>query len=90
MLDCFYFQMIEVMEGAGVFWYSHQRAYCNAFKTWQGYINAATDMFFTKETLAVSCTMGNDKKSKNGAGHQPLNPVIVQALIGKFVSYSLL
>lgn len=46
--------MMEVMEGAGVYWYSHQRAYCNALKSWQGYINSATDMFFTKETLAAS------------------------------------
>ena len=76
--------MIEVMEGAGVFWYSHQRAYCSAFKSWTAYINAAIDMFFTKETLASSCAMGNERKSKNGAGHQPLNPVITQSLIGKF------
>ena len=79
--------MIEVMEGAGVFWYSHQRAYCSAFKSWTAYINAAIDMFFTKETLAASCAMGNEKKSKNGAGHQPLNHVITQSLIGKFSLY---
>ena len=77
--------MIEVMEGAGVYWYSHQRAYCSAFKSWQGYINAAIDIFFRKETLSASSAMGNEKKSKNGAGHQPLNPVIIQALIGMFV-----
>jgi len=44
-------------------------------------------MFFTKETLAASCAMGNERKSKNGAGHQPLNPVITQSLIGKFSLY---
>lgn len=75
--------MKEVMEGAGIYWYSHQRAYCSAFKSWQSYINAAIDMFFTKATLAASCAMGNENKTKKGAGRQPLNPVIVQALIGK-------
>jgi len=40
--------------------------------------------------IGVSITLkdikGNEKKrSKNGAGHQPLNPVIIQALIGMFV-----
>ncbi|XP_068725015.1 uncharacterized protein [Montipora capricornis] len=77
------YKLIEVMEGTGVYWYSHQRAYCSAFKSWQCYINAAIDMFFTKDTLAASCAMGNERKSKTGAGHQPLNPVIIQALIGK-------
>lgn len=28
--------------------------------------------------------MGNEKKSKNGSTHQALNPLIIQALIGKF------
>ena len=37
-------------------------------------------MFFNKDTLAASCTMGNERKSN---GHQPLNQVIIQALIGK-------
>ena len=76
------------MEGTGVYWYSHQRAYCSAFKSWQSYINAAIDMFFAKDTLSASCAMGNEKKSKTGAGHQPLNPVIIQALIGKLHMYS--
>lgn len=75
--------MIEVMEGGGVFWYAHQRAYCSALKSWQSYINAAIDMFFTKETLAASCAMGNEKKSSNGAGHQPLNAAIIQSLFGE-------
>ena len=73
--------MIEVMKEAGIYWYSHQRAYCSAFK--QSYINAAIDKFFTKATLAASCAMGNENKSKKGAGRHPLNPVILQALIGK-------
>ena len=72
------------MEGTGVYWYSHHRAYGSAFKSWPSYINAAVDMFFTKDTLAASCAMGNKKKSKTGADHQPLTPVIIQALIGKF------
>ena len=72
--------MVDVMEGSGVYWYSHQRAYCSAFKSWSGYINASIDIFFNKDTLAASCTMGNEKKSN---GHQPLNQVIIQALIGK-------
>ena len=78
--------MIEVTEGAGVFWYSHQRAYCSAFKSLTAYINKTIDMLFTKETLAASCAMGNEK-SKNGAGNQPLNPLITQSLIGKFSLY---
>ena len=85
----FILQLVEVMEGTGVYWYSHQRAYCSAFKSWQSYINAAIDMFFAKDTLAASCAMGNEKKSKTGAGHQPLNPVIIQALIGKLHMYSI-
>ena len=80
----FYLQMVEVMEGSGVYWYSHQRAYCSAFKHWAGYINAAIDIFFNKEILAASSAMGNEKKSKNGSSHQPLNPLIIQALIGRF------
>ena len=84
-MDCttvvgFILQMVEVMEGSGVYWYSHQRAYCLAFKSWPGYINASIDMFFNKDTLAACCAMGNEKKSN---GHQPLNQVIIQALIGK-------
>lgn len=77
------YKMVEVMEGSGVYWYSHQRAYCSAFKSWSGYINASIDIFFSKDTLAASCAMGNEKKSN---GHQPLNQVIIQALIGKACS----
>lgn len=76
----FILQMVEVMEGSSVYWYSHQRAYCSAFKSWPGYINASIDIFFNKDTLAACCAMGNEKKSN---GHQPLNQVIIQALIGK-------
>ena len=84
-MDCktvvgFILQMVEVMEGSGVYWYSHQWAYCSAFKSWPGYINASIDMFFNKDTLAASCAMGNEKKSN---GHLPLNQVIIQELIGK-------
>ena len=50
------------MEGTGVYWYPNQRAYCAACKNWAGYINAAIDIFFTKEILAVSCAKGNEKK----------------------------
>ena len=71
------FQMIEVMEGA------HQRAHCSVHKSWQTCINAAIHMFVTKATLAASCAMGNEKKSKNGAGHQPLNAAIIQCLVGE-------
>ena len=60
----FYLQMVEVMEGSGVYWYSHQRAYCSAFKHWAGYINAAIDIFFNKEILAASSAMGNEKKEQ--------------------------
>ena len=74
-------QMVEVMEGTGVYWYPHQQAYCAACKNWAGYINAAIDIFFTKETLAVSCAKGNEKKGKNG--HQPLDPLVIDALIGE-------
>ena len=71
----FILQMVEVMEGSGVYWYSHQRAYCSAFKSWSGYINASIDMFFNKDTLAACCAMGNGTKSN---GHQPLNQVVKQ------------
>ena len=40
-----------------------------------GYVNAAVDIFFSKETLSMSCVKGIEK---TGA-----NPVIVQAIIGK-------
>ena len=75
--------MVEVMEGSGVFWYPHQWAYCSAFKSWSGYINAAVDIFFSKETLAISNAKGKDNKSKNGEAHKPLTPIIIDALIGK-------
>jgi len=45
--------MIEVMEGSGAYWYSHQRAYCSAFKSWPGYINASIDMFFQQTPLLL-------------------------------------
>ena len=76
-------QMVEVMEGSGVFRYPQQRAYCSAFKSWPGYINAAIDIFFTKETLAVSNAKGNDRKSKNGDVHKPMTAMIIDALKGK-------
>ncbi|XP_067034353.1 DNA ligase 1-like isoform X2 [Acropora muricata] len=79
-------KMVEVMEGSGVFWYPHQRAYCSAFKSWSGYINAAVDIFFSKETLAISNAKGKDKKGKNGEAHKPLTPIIIDALIGKVCS----
>lgn len=80
------YKMVEVMEGSGVYWYPHQRAYCSAFKNWPGYINASIDIFFNKQTLAASSAMGNEKKSKKGSTHQPLNPLIIQALLGKVCS----
>ncbi|XP_044183281.1 uncharacterized protein LOC122963960 [Acropora millepora] len=79
-------KMVEVMEGSGVFWYPHQRAYCSAFKSWSGYINAAVDIFFSKETIAISNAKGKDKKGKNGEAHKPLTPIIIDALIGKVCS----
>ena len=84
-LTAVFLQMVhvEVMEGLGVFWYPHQQAYCSVFKTWPGYINAAIDIFFIKETLAVSNAKGYDRKSKIGDIHKPLTPMIIDALIGK-------
>ena len=73
-------QMVEVMEGSGVYWYPHQRAYCSAFKCWPGYINASIDMFFNKDTHAACCAMGNERRSN---GHKPLNQVIIHSRIGK-------
>ena len=83
--------MVEVMEGSGVFWYPHQRAYCSAFKNWAGYINAAIGIFFTKEELAVSNAKGKEKKSRNGdCIHQPLTPVIIDTHIGKLMYATIL
>ena len=79
---CLFLQVVELMEGSGVFWYSQQRAYCSAIQNWSGYVNAAIDIFFSKEKLSMSCAKGIEKKSKTGAGHEPLNPLIVQAIIG--------
>ena len=73
--------MVELMDVSKVFWYAHQRAYCSAFRNWASYINAAVDIYFTKETLASCCAMESENKSKSG--HPPLNPVIIQALIAK-------
>lgn len=80
------YKMVELMEGSGVFWYSQQRAYCSAIQNWSGYVNAAIDIFFSKEKLSMSCAKGIEKKSRTGAGHEPLNPLIVQAIIGKACS----
>ena len=71
--------MTELINGSGVYWYPHQRAYCSAYKTWGGYVNAAVDIFFTKEVLANSSAMGNEKTTDR----PPLNALVVQALIGK-------
>ena len=79
----FYLQMVEVMEGSSVFWYPHQRAYCSAFKSWSGYVNAVVDIFFTKETLAISSARGSDRKGKSGDANIPLTPLIIDALVGK-------
>ena len=49
-------------------------------KAGQGISMLQLIFFFNKDTLAASCAMGNEKKSN---GHQPLNQVIIQALIGK-------
>lgn len=64
MLDCFYFQIIEVMEGAGVYWYSHQQAYCNAFNKATLYINVATDMFLQRRLLRYLALRETTKKTK--------------------------
>ena len=66
-----------------MFWYPPQRAYCSALHSWSGYVNAAVDIFFSKEKLSMSCAKGKEKKSKTAAGHESLNPLIVQAIIGK-------
>ena len=88
LVSCYLIQqMVDLMEGSGVYWYPHQRAYCSAFKNWAGYINAAIDIFFTKETLAVSCTKGNAKKGKNG--HHPLDLLVIEALIGRLCHFIL-
>ena len=39
--------------------------------------------FFSKDTLQDSCVKGQEHKSKNGGGRGALNPMIVEALIGK-------
>ena len=62
--------MVEVMEGSGVFWYPHQRAYCSAFKSWSGHINAAVDIFSSKETLAISKCIGQGQKKQKWRGTQ--------------------
>ena len=77
--------MVELVKGFGVFWYTQHLAYCSAVKNWSGYVNAVVDIFFNKEKLASSCAMGNQKKSKTGDSHQPLNPLIVHAIIGRFI-----
>ena len=66
-----------------MFWYSQQRAYCSAIQNWSGYVNAAVGIFFCKEKLSMSRAKGIEKKSSTGAGHEPLNPLIVQAILGK-------
>ena len=76
-------QMVELVDGSAVYWYAQQRAYCSAFKNWSGYVNAAVDIFFSKEKLSSSCAMGNERKSKTSDSHQPLNPLIVHAIIGR-------
>lgn len=75
--------MRELVEGSGVYWYPHQRAYCSAFTTWASFINAATYVFFTKEVLARSCAKGHSKKSKSEQVHEPLNQLIVETLVGR-------
>jgi len=41
----------------------------------QDILPSAINIFFTRETLAVSCAKGNEKKGKNG--HQPLDPLVI-------------
>ena len=55
------------------------------FKCWPGYINAAIDIFFSKETLAVSNAKRNDRKSKNGDIHEPLTPSLVSYATFTFI-----
>ncbi|XP_058955637.2 uncharacterized protein [Pocillopora verrucosa] len=72
--------------GSSVFWYPHQRAYCSAFKSWSGYVNAVVDIFFTKETLAISSARGSERKGKSGDANIPLTLLIIDALVGKVCS----
>lgn len=46
-------------------------------------MNAAVDIFFSKDTLADSCAKGSEKNGKNADSRPPLNPLIIQALIGR-------
>ena len=45
--------------------------------------NAAVDIFFSKEKLSMSCKKWIEEKSKADAGNEPLNALIVQAIIAK-------
>ena len=63
--------MVEVMEGSGVYWYPHQRAYCSAFKAWAGYINVVIDTSFTKEALAVSCAKEMKRRAEMAMATSP-------------------
>ena len=71
--------MRELIDGSGVVWYAHQKAYCSAFKDYAGYVNTAVEFFFSKETLAKSCANGKSNS------YSPLNQTIVNAIVGMYV-----
>ena len=56
---------------------------CSVLQELDWYLNAAVDIFFSKATLKDSSAKGQEHKSKNGGGHQALNPLMVEVLIGK-------
>ena len=83
----FYLQMAEGMEGSGVYWYPHQRAYCSAFKNWPGYINASIDIFFNKQILASASAMGMKKTARMEAPIRHLIPLSSKLLLVSFTEY---
>ena len=37
---------IKFIDGSCVYWYSHQKTYCNAYGNWSSYTNTAVDLFY--------------------------------------------
>ena len=67
-----------MINGSGVYWYAYQKAYCSASRDYAEYVNAAVELFSSKEVLAKSCAKG---KSNSFA---PLNETAVNAIVGMY------
>ncbi|KAJ7359010.1 hypothetical protein OS493_019917 [Desmophyllum pertusum] len=79
--------MIELVDGSTVYWYSQQRAYCSAFKNWSAYVNAAVDIFFSKDKLSSLVQWGMKRRARLVTATNLSIPLLFkQSLVGTYLT----